>query len=75
MLEDPHFIARAAIVSTEHPSFGTLRMQNVAPRLSESPSSIRSPAPALGQHTAEVFRELLGIDTAALAAYQARGVV
>ena len=42
--------AREAIVSTAHPRFGTLRMQNVAPRLSVSPSSIRTPAPELGQH-------------------------
>jgi formyl-CoA transferase len=75
MLEDPHFRARAAIVSTEHPSFGTLRMQNVAPRLSESPGSIRSAAPELGQHNAEVFGDRLGIDAAALAAYQARGII
>jgi succinyl-CoA---D-citramalate CoA-transferase len=75
MLEDPHFIARQAIVSTQHPAFGTLRMQNVAPRLSASPSSIRSPAPELGQHNAEVYRELLSIDAAALAGYRARGVI
>jgi formyl-CoA transferase len=75
MLEDPHFAARHAIVSTSHPAFGTLRMQNVAPRLSATPSSIRSPAPELGQHNAEVFRDWLGVDAAALAAYQARGVI
>jgi formyl-CoA transferase len=75
MLEDPHFAARQAIVSTAHPAFGTLRMQNVAPRLSATPSSIRTPAPELGQHNAEVFGDLLGIDAAGLAAYQARGVI
>jgi formyl-CoA transferase len=75
MLEDPHFVAREAIVRTQHPSFGTLRMQNVAPRLSATPSSIRSPAPELGQHNADVYGELLGIDAAALADYQTRGVI
>jgi len=75
MLDDPHFAAREAIVSTEHPQFGTLRMQNVAPRLSVSPSSIRSPAPALGQHNVQVYRDLLGMDAAALDAYRARGII
>jgi formyl-CoA transferase len=75
MFDDPHFVARDAIVRTSHPEFGTLRMQNVAPRLSATPSSIRTPAPELGQHNAEVFRELLGLDAAALADYQSRGVV
>jgi len=75
MLDDPHFKARQAIVETAHPQFGTLRMQNVAPRLSASPSSIRTPAPELGQHNDEVFRGLLGLDAATLDAYRARGVI
>jgi formyl-CoA transferase len=61
MLEDPHFQARDAIVSVPHPDFGELRMQNVAPKLSETPGSIRSPSPALGQHNDEVYRGLLGL--------------
>jgi formyl-CoA transferase len=75
MLDDPHFAARDAIVSTPHPQFGTLRMQNVAPRLSETPGSIRSPAPELGQHNAEVYRELLGLDDETLVAHRASGVI
>ena len=75
MLEDPHFAAREAIVSTSHPHFGTLRMQNVAPRLSATPSSIRTPAPEIGQHNDEIYRELLGIDPTAIAAYRANGVI
>jgi formyl-CoA transferase len=50
-------------------------MQNVAPRLSATPSSIRSPAPELGEHNADVYRELLGIDAVALAGYHSRGVI
>ncbi len=64
MLEDPHFAARQAIVTTEHPAFGRLRMQNVAPRLSASPSSVRTPAPDLGQHNDEIYGKLLGLDPA-----------
>jgi len=75
MLDDPHFVAREAIVSTTHPQFGTLRMQNVAPRLSASPSSVRSPAPALGQHNAEIYGELLGLGPDVLDGYRARGVI
>ncbi len=61
MLADPHFQAREAIVTTDHPHFGKLRMQNVAPKLSETPGGIRSPSPALGQHNEEVYLELLGM--------------
>jgi formyl-CoA transferase len=75
MLGDPHFAAREAIVRTPHPVFGTLRMQNVAPRLSASPGSIRTPAPELGQHNDEVYRDLLGLDAQRIAALRARGVI
>jgi formyl-CoA transferase len=75
MLEDPHFTAREAIVETNHPHFGTLRMQNVAPRLSASPSSIRTPAPEMGQHNPEIYEGLLGLDAARLADLRTRGVV
>jgi len=61
MLEDPHFQARDAIVSVPHPDFGELKMQNVAPKLSETPGGIRSPSPSLGQHNDEVYRDLLGL--------------
>ena len=61
MLADPHFAAREAIVGVPHPQFGTLRMQNVVPKLSATPGQIRSPSPALGQHNDEVYLELLGI--------------
>ena len=75
MLDDPHFQAREAIVSVPHPDFGELRMQNVAPKLSETPGSIRSPSPAMGQHNDEVYQGLLGLDDARYAALKAAKVV
>jgi formyl-CoA transferase len=64
MLADAHFKAREAIVGVPHPDFGTLQMQNVAPKLSATPGRIRSPSPALGEHNQEIFRELLGMSAA-----------
>jgi crotonobetainyl-CoA:carnitine CoA-transferase CaiB-like acyl-CoA transferase len=75
MLDDPHFAAREAIATTDHPHFGKLRMQNVAPRLSVTPGSIRTPAPELGQHNALVYGELLGLSADAQQALQSRGVI
>ena len=75
MLDDPHFKAREAIVSVPHPDFGDLRMQNVAPKLSETPGSIRSPSPAMGQHNDEVYQGLLGLDDTRYAALKAAKVV
>jgi formyl-CoA transferase len=75
MFEDPHFAAREAIVTTDHPQFGKLRMQNVAPRLSLTPGSIRTPAPELGQHNEEIYRGLLGLDAQTLDAHRTAGVI
>jgi formyl-CoA transferase len=75
MLDDPHFAAREAIVTVPHPDFGELRMQNVAPKLSETPGAVRSPSPALGQHNDEVYLGLLGIPQARYDELKARKVV
>jgi formyl-CoA transferase len=61
MLEDEHFQARNAIVEVPHPDFGTLKMQNVAPKLSATPGGIRAPSPQMGQHNDEVYLRLLGL--------------
>jgi len=69
MLEDPHFKAREAIVETDHPYFGKLRMQNTAPKFSETPGGIHSSAPTeLGEHNDEVYSRLLGYSAERLAA-------
>jgi formyl-CoA transferase len=75
MLTDPQFIAREAIVETEHPVFGKIRMQNTFPKLSETPGEVRWPGPALGEHTDAVLGELAGLDAARVAELRARGVV
>lgn len=61
MLEDPHFAARGAIVRMQHPSLGEFPMQNVVPKLSATPGSVRWVGPELGQHNAEVYGGLLGL--------------
>jgi formyl-CoA transferase len=75
MLADPHFQARQAIVEVPHPDFGTLKMQNVAPRLSATPGSVRSPSPALGQHNDEIYRNLLQMDAQRYQALRDAGVI
>ena len=75
MLEDPHFKAREAIVAVPHPDFGELRMQNVAPKLSETPGSIRTPSPALGQHNDEIYLELLGMEAERYVTLKSRKVI
>ena len=63
MLADPHFQARQSLVSVRSDAWGTVTMQNVAPKLSATPGTVRWPGPEkLGQHTDEVLADLLGMD-------------
>ncbi|MDQ6773531.1 MAG: CoA transferase [Candidatus Dormibacteraeota bacterium] len=55
---DPQFQARGSFVTVEDPILGPMRLVGVAPRLSATPGRIRHTGPALGEHNAEVFREL-----------------
>ncbi|MEL7027623.1 MAG: CoA transferase [Pseudomonadota bacterium] len=75
MLNDPHFQARESIVETPHPEFGTLKMQNVAPRLSDTPGKIASPAPELGQHNNDIYRGLLKFTDSEIAGLKNRGII
>lgn len=73
MLDDPQFQAREAIIKVDHPEFANLHMQNVFPKLSATPGSVRWPGPALGAHTDEVLGDLLGYDAERIAALRGAG--
>ncbi|HKN97657.1 MAG TPA: CoA transferase [Pseudonocardiaceae bacterium] len=75
MFADPHFKARDAIVRLAHPDFGELPMHNVFPRLSDTPGRVRHVGPALGEHNADVYGGLLGINEHEMTALAARGVI
>jgi len=75
MLEDPHFAAREAIVKLAHPLLGEFPMQNVVPKLSDTPGEVRWVGPALGEHTDEVLGEVLGLDGERIAELRSRGIV
>jgi crotonobetainyl-CoA:carnitine CoA-transferase CaiB-like acyl-CoA transferase len=58
LLDHPFVVGREAIVELEDHELGSVSMHNIVPRLSESPGGFRRPAPALGEHTAEILAEL-----------------
>ena len=57
LLEDPQIAANELIVEDEHPSAGRMRQPRPAARFAETPSSLRTGAPTLGQHSDEVLDE------------------
>jgi crotonobetainyl-CoA:carnitine CoA-transferase CaiB-like acyl-CoA transferase len=70
VFEDPHTLAREMMVEVEHPVEGTVRALGIPVKLSDTPGSVRRPAPLLGEHTEEVLREA-GVDDAQIAALAA----
>ena len=75
MLEDPHFDAREAIVTVEHPVLGPFKMQNVFPKFSETPGNVRWTGPTLGEHTHEVLSRDLGYSAEKIAQLEKSGVI
>lgn len=57
-LEDPHNKARGMVVEVEHPKHGTIRQVGIGPKFSETPGSVRSLSPELGEHNKMVLQGL-----------------
>ena len=57
VFDDPHLLATGTIASAEHPTEGPLREVRPAGQWSLTPPLIRSRAPRLGQHSADVLRD------------------
>lgn len=75
MLEDPHYQARESIIRVEDPELGSTAMQNVFPKLSQSPGGIDHTGPKLGEHTDAVLKDWLGYDEARIERLRSSNVV
>jgi crotonobetainyl-CoA:carnitine CoA-transferase CaiB-like acyl-CoA transferase len=72
---DPQVVARGMRVDLPHPRAGTLPSIASPMRFSETPVEYTHAPPVLGQHTAEVLRELAGVDGEELARLREKRVV
>ena len=71
---DPHFAARGMLESVTLEDGSTLTVPGFVPKLSRTPGGHRRNAPALGQDTEAVLREV-GVTPDQLEALRARGVI
>ena len=70
----PQAVARGMRTSVDHPSLGEMPQIGVPFKLSETPASIRTAPPLLGEHADEILAEL-GYDAAAITSLRAAGVI
>jgi len=73
VVEHPQVVARGALVEMQHPRVGKVRVVGVPIRLSETPGSVRTPSPSLGEHTETVLAEVLGMTAQEIAALREAG--
>jgi crotonobetainyl-CoA:carnitine CoA-transferase CaiB-like acyl-CoA transferase len=75
VFSDPQIRARDMLIELEHAAAGLLKMTGTPMKLSETPGSIRTPPPLLGEHTGAVLANDLGIDQERINDLRARGVI
>jgi len=74
MLADPQVAAREMVLEVEHPRAGRMKTLGAPIKFSETPGSVRRPAPLLGEHTREVLTQL-GYSGAQIESLQREGAV
>jgi len=76
VVADPHIAGdREMFVPVSHPKAGETVITGSHIKLSDTPPKVRTPSPALGEHNASVFGELLGLSDAELAALADDGAI
>jgi formyl-CoA transferase len=74
VLAHPQLTGRGMVVEVDQPERGRMAMPGNPVRLSDSPTTVTR-APRLGEHNAEIYGRLLGLDAAALEALRRDGVI
>ena len=75
ILADPHMAARGDLVTVDDPVAGPHRQQAPVPRLDGHAPTAPRPAPLLGEHNDEVWRDLVGLSIDEFEGHRADGVI
>jgi len=75
VFDDPQVRSRGMQVSVDHPLAGDIKLVGNPVKMSVTPPTVASHPPLLGEHTAAVLHELLGVDAAGFAALREAGIV
>jgi crotonobetainyl-CoA:carnitine CoA-transferase CaiB-like acyl-CoA transferase len=58
VFRDPQVISQNMIAKVDHPKLGSLQLVNQALKLSRTPAQVKSATPELGEHTAQILKDL-----------------
>ena len=73
---DDHIVReREMLVKIDQPEVGEITVTNNPVKLSDTKTSIRRPAPLVGQHNEEVYKEWLGFDGDKLQELKEKGII
>lgn len=75
VFEEPQVVARGMKVELDHPTAGRVPLVASPMRFSATPIEHKVPPPVLGQHTAEILREVLGKNDAEIEKLRSAGIV
>ncbi|SMC21661.1 Crotonobetainyl-CoA:carnitine CoA-transferase CaiB [Desulfacinum hydrothermale DSM 13146] len=74
VMTDEAMIQRRMVVELHHQAWGAYRQMGLAPKFSQTPGTIRTHAPDLGEHTREVLLEA-GLDEETIESLRQEGAV
>ena len=73
--QDPQVQHRGMIKDVPHPRLGHVKMVDTPVKLSRTPGGAERPSPDLGEHTAQVLRDMLGLDEKEITALREEGAI
>src|SRR5438093_982391 len=74
LFADPQMQAREMVARLDHATIGPLRVLGVPVKLSDTPGTVRTPPPRLGEHTDAALQDL-GVSAAAIADLRRQKVI
>lgn len=75
VFNDPQVLHRNMLEEVEHPTAGKIKLTGLPVKFSETPASIRSAPPTLGQHTIQVLKQVLNYEDSKIYQLQKIGAI
>ena len=72
---DPHLFERGIIREVEYAERGTVKVIGNPIKLGNEPEPVPSPPPRIGEHTDDVLRDLLGLESSEIEALRTAGAI